>query len=65
VKLCISVTEFVIGTDKWTDEYKDTVHVVLQSVNPGFVVGLSFFPVKTPECVSTSVEIPYHARFLA
>jgi hypothetical protein len=60
------VTESVIGADKiWTDKYKDTVHVVLQSLDAGIVVALSFFPVKSPERVSTPVEIAYHAQLLA
>jgi hypothetical protein len=53
-----------MGTDEtWTDEYKDTLHVVLQSLNQGFVVALGFFPVKGPEGVGTAVKIAYHARF--
>ena len=60
------MTESVIGTDKiWTDEYKDTIHVIFQRLNPGFVVALRFFAVKRPERVGTAVKIAYHARLSA
>ena len=60
------MTESVTGTDKiWTDKYKDTIHVILQRLNPGFVVTLCFFPVKSPERVGTAIKIAYHARFSA
>jgi hypothetical protein len=66
VKVCVSVTESVIGTDNiWTDKYKYTIHVILQRLNPGFVVALRFFAVKRPEGVSTAIKIAYHARSLA
>jgi hypothetical protein len=58
------MTESVTGTDKiWTDKYKDTIHVVLQRLNPGFVVALRFFSIKRPERVGTAIKIAYHARF--
>ena len=60
------MTESVIGMDKiWTDEYKDTIHVILQRLNPGFVVALRFFSVKRPERVGTAIKIAYHARLSA
>jgi hypothetical protein len=66
VQLSVSATESVIDSDKiWTDEYKDTIHVILQRLNPGFVVTLRFFAVKRPEGVSTAIKIAYHARFSA
>jgi hypothetical protein len=55
-----------MGTRKiWTDKYKDTIHIVLQSLNAGFVVALSFFPIKGPEGISTTIKIAYHTRFSA
>jgi hypothetical protein len=62
MKVCISVTGSIISTE--TNKDKDTIHVFLQRLNAGFVVTLSFFPVKIPEGVSTSMKIAYHARFL-
>ena len=60
------MSETTINTEKiWTDKYKNTIHVVLQSLNPGLVVALCFFPVKRPEGVGTAVKIANHARFLA
>jgi hypothetical protein len=60
VKPYISVTGF---TDKiWTDKYKDTIHIVLQSLNASFVVALSFLPINGPKGVRTAVKIAYHAR---
>lgn len=55
-----------IGTDRiWTDKYKHPVHVVLQSLNPRFVMALCFFPIKSPESISTALEVTNHARILA
>ena len=62
----IGLTESVISTDEiWTNKYKDTIHVVLQSLDLGLVVALCFVPVKRPEGVGTAVKIAYHARFWA
>jgi hypothetical protein len=64
VKLCVSVIWVGFKHRQiWTDKYKDIIHVVLQSLNPGFVVALRFFPVKSPERVGTAIKIAYHARF--
>jgi hypothetical protein len=49
----------------WTDEYKDPIHVVLQSLNPGFVMGFCFFPIKSPESIGTALEVTNHTRILA
>jgi hypothetical protein len=66
VRVCIGVSESDIGTERiWTDEYKDTVHVFLQRLNPGFVVALGFFPIKRPEPTSSAMKIAYHVRFSA
>ena len=65
VKVCISVTDSVISRNKiWTNEYKDTVHVLLQRFNASIVVALGLCPVKGPEGVSTAVKIAYHVRIL-
>jgi len=65
-ELHVSTTETVMCTGKiWTDEYKNTIHVVLQCLNPSFVVALSFLPVESPERISTAIKVPYHARFMA
>ena len=65
MKICISVTDLVISTDKiWTNEYKNTVHVLLQRFNASIVVALGFCPVERPEGVSTSMKIAYHVRIL-
>jgi hypothetical protein len=66
VKVCISIADSVIGTGKiWTDKYKDSFHILLQSLDAGFVVALGFFPVKRPEWISTAVETTYHVGFCA
>lgn len=55
-----------LGMDEiWTDEYKDPVHVVLQSLNQGFVVALCFIPIKSPESIGTPLKVTNHAGFLA
>ena len=46
-----------------TDEYKDTIHVILQSLVVGLVVALGFLAVKIPERVGTAFKVPYHALF--
>ena len=66
VKVCISITDLIIGTDKiWTDKYKDSIHILLQRLDAGFVVALGFFPIKRPQRISSAVEITYHAGFWA
>ena len=60
------MSDSVLSTDKkWTNKYKDTIHIVLQRLNAGFVVALCFFPIKRPQRVSTAVKIADHTRFLA
>src|SRR6266849_1601827 len=49
----------------WTDEYEDAIHIVLQSLNEGFVVALCFFPINTPEGIGTALKVTNHARILA
>ena len=46
-------------------EYKDPIHIVLQSLNLGFVVAPCLLPIKSPESIKTSIEVTYNARFLA
>jgi hypothetical protein len=45
-----------------THEYEDNVHIVLERMNPGFIVALCFIQMKRPQGVGVVVEIPDHAR---
>ena len=56
------MTEWIICTE--TNKDKDPIHIFLQRLDEGLVVTLSFFRVKRPEGVGTSMKIAYHARIL-
>jgi hypothetical protein len=45
-----------------THEYEDTVHIIFEGMNAGFVVTLCFTQVKRPHRIGVVIEIADHAR---
>ncbi len=61
--LRISMTE-LIGVDRIsTHEYKDTIHVIFQGIDPSIIVALGFISEESPERIRTAIKIAYHAWF--
>lgn len=45
-----------------THEYEYTVHIVLEGMNPGFIVALCLTQVQRPHGISIVIEIANHTR---
>ena len=62
----ISVAESIMDTDGiWTDKYKNTAHIIFESIDPGVVVApsLGLISIEFPEHASTAIKPAYHVSF--
>ena len=56
---CGSTGEFGVYYRRVISTYKrrDTIHIICQALEPGFVVNLSFFAIKSPEGIGSIIKI--------
>jgi hypothetical protein len=56
------VHEIVAENDNNTYEDEDTIHIIFEGMDPGFLVTCRFLDMKRQQGIGAVLEIPDHAR---